>query len=129
MHVPCDFTSTRTPDGFRLICNRCGTVRTGTGPTLVRRCDVRLATPAKPRTSAKSTPRQRWLAAGRPIRSPEEIDGIVMMYCEVCRHFVAKSRGCRLCCRDSLRKLKLPARLRMKTEGCPAKPAKWRAET
>ena len=119
----CDFECvTVTPGMFRLICRRCGARRWSRTEKYVRLCDKQPAVEPE-------TPRERWIRAGRPVRTQQEQDRIVATHCEGCKHFQRKKRACRLCCKEYLHRVRLPGRLRMATESCPAKPAKWRAET
>jgi len=84
---------------------------------------------------------QRWIAAGRPVRSDAEVDHIFEKYCKQCRWFRRPrkrrrrqrskpivSGGCKLCgCRLARDGHALRNKIRMATESCPAKRPKWRA--
>lgn len=129
MHVPCDFSVEPDGDKWRLKCNRCDAVRISATAKLVRRCDVKLATPAKPRQRLRRYVRalRKWIKAGRPTRSKEEVAKLLAI-CETCDdHFHRRKKSCKLCgCR--MRGPAFANKLKMATESCPAKPARWRAE-
>lgn len=72
----------------------------------------------------------RWIKAGRPTRSEEEVAAILEQHCRPCQHYVSRGRAdngaCSLCgCRVNLGK-KLN-KLRWATEGCPDDPPKFTA--
>lgn len=74
---------------------------------------------------------RRWLAAGRPVRSPERVREIFAI-CKECEYFrpgTADIEGsCRLCgcrLRDSGGMIN---KIQMATEGCPANPPRWDPE-
>jgi hypothetical protein len=65
----------------------------------------------------------RWIAAGRPVRSPAEVARLHATYCLPCDHYDAGR--CRACgCRVRPAGPALGNKLRMQTEVCPA--GKWR---
>lgn len=78
-----------------------------------------------------ATAEVRWLTAGRPMRNREQVAEIFAM-CQACEFFRAgtiEGEGqCRLCgcCLRSAGGLL--NKIRMATEGCPAKPPKWKPE-
>jgi hypothetical protein len=64
----------------------------------------------------------RWIKAGRPVRSEEEIKRIFETYCEPCEAYQAGQ--CRHCgCRVNLVKAAPLNKIAMATEECPQK--KW----
>lgn len=65
----------------------------------------------------------RWIAAGKPKRTQEEIDHLFTI-CQACEHFSQKVSACRLCgCRINRNHRALGNKLAMATESCPIK--KW----
>jgi len=61
----------------------------------------------------------RWIAAGRPVRTDDEVAEIVAM-CEACKHYKAKQKRCSVCgCRVSTGKLAVFNKCRLLTEFCP----------
>ncbi len=65
---------------------------------------------------------KRWIAAGRPERSDEEVNEIYETLCQPCQHFNGKS--CKICgCRIKRSGQALANKVRMATEHCPIK--KW----
>jgi len=68
----------------------------------------------------------RWIAAGRPVRSDEQVRYIYETYCKPCEHFDERRNACLLCgCYLSPNGAALQNKLRMATEHCPLQPAKW----
>lgn len=68
----------------------------------------------------------RWLAAGRPTRSDEEVREIFEVHCKPCEHFDERAESCALCgCRVAASGAPLRNKLRMATEHCPLNPPKW----
>lgn len=69
----------------------------------------------------------RWIAAGRPVRQPEEIDRIYHEHCKPCVHFDGDKQTCRICgcnCRDHEALLN---KIKWATENCPLE--KWSSPT
>ena len=68
----------------------------------------------------------RWKAAGKPTRTPDEVERINREHCRPCDHYDAKWQQCKLCgcfCRSRGRaEFNKPAML---TERCPLEPPKW----
>jgi hypothetical protein len=70
--------------------------------------------------------RSRWIAAGKPVRPPEEIQRIYDELCVVCPNF--NKDWCRLCgCRLKRRGIADFNKIAMATESCPDNPPKWKA--
>ena len=73
----------------------------------------------------------RWIAAGRPERSPERVAEIFAL-CQGCDQFrrgKSESEGtCRLCGCRLRREGGLVNKIKMATESCPKTPPVWRAE-
>lgn len=91
-----------------------GKVVTGKGG----RCRVGVIRKALGWVSAAS----RWVAAGRPERSQEEIDRIYLEVCLPCPWFAPDPGGCGVCgCRLSRRRRALMNKIAMATENCPKK--------
>ncbi len=68
----------------------------------------------------------RWIAAGRPTRTPEQI-AERLATCQACPHFNAARRTCRKCgCCVSVIADALANKLAMGTEVCPDDPPRWR---
>ena len=69
---------------------------------------------------------QRWIAAGRPVRSDERVREIFDTLCRPCTHFDAKRQTCRLCgCYVRRSGTAFTNKLKMATERCPLNPPKW----
>lgn len=67
----------------------------------------------------------RWIAAGRPTRSQDEIDALLAI-CQGCEHFSAEASACRLCgCNLNNQRSGLTNKLAMATEHCPDTPPRW----
>lgn len=65
----------------------------------------------------------RWIAAGRPTRSQDEIDALLAI-CQGCEHFNADASACRRCgCNLNNQRSGLTNKLAMATEHCPL--GKW----
>jgi hypothetical protein len=72
----------------------------------------------------------KWMQAGQPVRTQEEIDQIFETHCRSCEHFKPlkhrPGRGhCRLCGCRCKNKRKFMNKLAWRTEQCPADPPKW----
>jgi|GEM_PF-994900 len=69
---------------------------------------------------------KRWQAAGKPDRSPEEVERIIRECCEPCEHYDHKWRQCKLCgCFSRKRGRAEFNKPKMLTERCPLEPPKW----
>ena len=72
----------------------------------------------------------KWYAAGKPVRSDEEVERIFNEVCKPCTHF-KKLKGdlgwCNLC-KCSLNLGDTLNKIRWATEGCPDQPPRWTAE-
>jgi hypothetical protein len=69
----------------------------------------------------------KWIAAGRPTRSQEQIDAILATHCGPCEHF--KNEACNQCgCKVNKHHAAWRNKLAMATEACPLDPPKWGAE-
>ena len=67
----------------------------------------------------------RWIKAGRPVRSEEEIEWIFEAHCKPCEAFDEESSSCLHCgCRVNLAKSAPLNKIAMATEECPL--GKWR---
>lgn len=65
---------------------------------------------------------KKWRAAGRPVRSPEEIKVIYAEHCQPCQHF--NSGYCEVCgCRVRRSGFALTNKIKMATEACEL--GKW----
>ena len=66
----------------------------------------------------------RWIKAGRPVRSDDEIERIFETCCNPCEAYDVQSSSCRHCgCRVNLIKAAPLNKIAMATEECPDK--KW----
>ena len=78
----------------------------------------------------------KWLAAGRPVRSPEQARRIFHELCEPCRLFRPKGKGRGQCLGcgcglspESHRRFGMEfSKIVMATTSCPLTPPKWAAE-
>lgn len=70
----------------------------------------------------------RWVAAGSPGRSQQEIDEVLTI-CRACDKFTDEGRPrCKLCgCSVNNKPDGLRNKIAMATESCPMKPPKWTA--
>lgn len=65
----------------------------------------------------------RWAAAGRPVRTDEEVAAIVAI-CETCEKWNADKAACKICgCGVSLKGWAVRNKAKMRTEACPR--GKW----
>jgi len=63
---------------------------------------------------------RRWVANGRPTRSPEETKEIFDNHCSKCRLYDTESKSCNSCgCAVSDKGFALTNKIKMKTESCP----------
>lgn len=68
----------------------------------------------------------RWIAAGRPIRTPADAEAIYRLHCKPCPHLAADHDRCKLCgCTVGRWGSVLTSKLRMATETCPDDPPRW----
>jgi len=67
--------------------------------------------------------RARWIAAGRPLRTSEEIATLFDEHCKGCSHFTGTS--CDICSCRIARHGTLLNKLAWPTEQCPYNPPKW----
>lgn len=66
----------------------------------------------------------RWIKAGRPLRSPEEIREIFTAHCQACESWNADGSSCQCCgCRVNTSTVAALNKIAMKTENCPLE--KW----
>lgn len=119
----CEFA--QLPDG-RVRCGVCGWESSRPrGVDLIRVCGAQpagkeVARLAKRYVSAVA----RWIAAGRPTRTDDEVGAIFAGVCVPCEHFNEDKQTCRVCgCRVGRGKVALVNKLRMLTETCPR--GKW----
>jgi hypothetical protein len=73
----------------------------------------------------------KWIAAGRPTRSQEQIEAILTTICDAkpvpCEHF--RNGSCDLCgCKINANPSALRNKLAMGTESCPLDLPRWTAE-
>ncbi len=69
---------------------------------------------------------RRWIAAGRPTRSEEEVRNIFETHCKPCARYNEKKQACTICgCRVRRQGLAVLNKIRMATECCPL--GKWQA--
>ena len=69
----------------------------------------------------------RWIKAGRPVRSEEDIKHIFETSCKLCEARDEEGSFCRYCgCRVNLAKSAVTNRIAMATEDCPVH--KWQEE-
>lgn len=67
----------------------------------------------------------RWIRAGRPTRSPEQIAAILAI-CQACEHYEPQQQACGVCkCRCNKKPQPLANMIAMATEHCKARPRKW----
>lgn len=68
---------------------------------------------------------KKWTAAGKPVRTDEEVQRIYKEHCSECEHFNTKG-SCQICgCRVDKSAGALTNKIRMATENCPLDPPKW----
>lgn len=68
----------------------------------------------------------RWVEAGRPCRSDEEVKRIFDTFCEPCEHLQASKQSCNLCgCKVRRNGAAFLNKIRMATERCALVPPKW----
>ncbi len=66
----------------------------------------------------------RWIKAGRPVRSEDEILGIFATYCQRCEYLDEKHGRCKICgCHVGTVASPLLNKIAMGTEHCPV--GKW----
>jgi len=98
------------------------------GPGLVRMAQAVLAA------------KERWEAAGKPLRSKRQAKKLHREHCQPCPHYVQKTDSCGLCGCPLLAArtfaqivvgklaLQLPGKLYMATEGCPKVPPEFQPD-
>lgn len=123
----CVFQATDDPQVHS--CARCGFVAAPTAfpPEKLRReCQILAATPRTPslveRIRGYRGARERWIAAGRPVRNDEEMARLHAI-CQACEYFSGAS--CKLCGCAVHPSRKWINKLRWATEHCPLKPREW----
>ena len=63
---------------------------------------------------------KRWIAAGRPTRSKEEVEHIHTTFCKRCDWYDKEKQRCRECgCKVNLGSVAILNKLKMATEHCP----------
>jgi hypothetical protein len=144
----CKYTTVISDNGeYRHTCQRegCGQSQVSASPRLRTLCRVQKAKPLRKSikndvqampswmTRAKTfvSAEARWIAAGRPMRSDDQMAEIFAI-CESCEFFVGRVNGgegvCRLCGCNLKRIGGILNKIRMATETCPANPPRWKAE-
>ena len=114
-----------------LRCKACG--YQARKPRTIRRCDASGPETDEPigiiqQASSYAIALAKWIAAGRPTRSQEQIDAILATHCGPCEHF--KNEACNQCgCKVNKHHAAWRNKLAMGTEACPLDPPKWAAET
>uniref|UniRef100_A0A6M3K6I1 Glycosyltransferase n=1 Tax=viral metagenome TaxID=1070528 RepID=A0A6M3K6I1_9ZZZZ len=69
---------------------------------------------------------KRWNAAGRPVRSDEEVAWILREHCQPCEHYSPKRKQCKICgCFSRAKGMPEFNKPKMATEKCPLEPPKW----
>lgn len=116
---------------YEFICSACKQPKWSkySDPRLIHRpCQVpRIIKPPSvvKRVSSYAKAQARWIAAGSPVRMPDEIAGIFAI-CEACEHYKPYADGkghCKLCGCRLKREGGLMNKIRMATETCPIE--KW----
>jgi hypothetical protein len=114
----CDFNTD-------LVCVHCG--YQARKPNTIRQCGVNPNPSIIEKVSRYATALAKWIAAGRPTRTQEQIDAILAERCEPCVHF--QGGTCDKCgCRINRNPEAWRNKLAMATESCPLDPPKWTAE-
>ena len=139
MSQPCDWQCVAGAEPPQFVCRRCGlqtVIRTaGDAQAVLERyppCGVLVAqihkqqseTPPPPglprRLRSYSRAVARWIAAGRPERSDQEVERIFQSLCQPCEAFDAEQGTCRVCgCRVRESGAALVNKIKMATEQCP----------
>jgi hypothetical protein len=66
----------------------------------------------------------RWIKAGRPTRSEEEVQRLFEEYCSPCERYSATRKTCQTCgCRVASQGIAVKNKIAMLTEHCPLR--KW----
>ena len=66
----------------------------------------------------------RWIKAGRPVRTDEEIRYIHDVFCIPCERYDSKGKTCQCCgCKVNISSVPLANKIAMTTERCPLE--KW----
>jgi hypothetical protein len=82
------------------------------------------------KTANLSAALTRWIAAGRPVRTPEK-QAELFAICEACPHFLRGSgdlHGCGICGCGLKKSGGILNKLKWATESCPLPEPKWTAE-
>ena len=117
-------------DGFR--CELCGRIYP---KRIIVNCPKQAPAKVPPREPSKarqvytySMAVAKWVAAGKPQRTQEEIDATLAI-CAGCEMFIDDGRPrCRLCgCSVNSQPNGLINKIAMATESCPATPPRWTA--
>ena len=67
---------------------------------------------------------RHWIAAGRPVRTDEEVEQIFETLCEPCAYMSRQKQYCKICgCQVRSQGSGFTNKIRMKTEHCPK--SKW----
>lgn len=114
-------------DGAGVRCENCGEWR---DKARARVCEKNETEPGIARkVSNYSKAVEKWIAAGSPMRTQEEIASIFSI-CEVCPRFTNEGRPrCKLCgCSVNKSPDGLWNKIAMATEGCPDNPPRWTAD-
>ena len=107
-------------------CKMCGW--TFPRPGVRRNCRVLGPTTVGETIARYAKAMARWIAAGRPTRTQEQIDAILTTHCGPCEHFT--NGACGKCgCKVNRNPEAWRNKLAMGTEACPLDPPKWEAET
>lgn len=108
-----------------LVCIHCG--HQARKPNTRRMCGVNPNPSTIQKAGLYATAIAKWIAAGRPTRTQEQIDAILAEHCGPCEHY--SGTACKLCgCRINKSLEAWRNKLAMGTESCPLDPPKWRAE-
>ncbi|MCR9116082.1 MAG: hypothetical protein NXI22_03935 [bacterium] len=101
-------------DGY--FCPQCGTMRDRNSR---RNCPA-ASGPILSKAAVYGVAVARWMLAGRPVRSDEEVTEIFDNLCGPCEHFNGDS--CDKCgCKISKSRSAMQNKIRMSTEHCPIK--------
>lgn len=104
----CDFETVEIDGKYQHKCRNCGYSILASAKSLTRRCTTLPPVGQQLKTVTLAT--LKWVAAGRPERTAEEIDAILAV-CKTCEHFTGSR--CKLC------GCWLRAKAKMATESCP----------
>ena len=106
------------PVGDAFVCSVCGDRQDRPAQ---RDCPGRPPPPSKGgKLGRYASAVSRWVAAGRPVRSEEEIQRIYDTCCRPCEHFDPQKGTCKICgCRVRRNGAALLNKIKMATEHCP----------